>query len=132
MDNGPDRKYDALVCGFSIAAQIATLVSLCNSKDDYAILWWYIPTYLVSVLVVIPFVNTHSRTYHERFFRVLYAVSLVGQFVVTVLFYTKSWCGVAPAVCAICPAVALDVSKCRLRRGLANPTPRKPKALRGE
>ncbi len=111
MDDGTGQKYDALTCIFSVIAQIATLVALCNSKEDYLILWWYIPSYCTCAFALVPFVNTHSSTYHKGFFYFLFCVSFLGQFVVTIFFHKEAWCGVNAAVCCICPAICLDASK---------------------
>lgn len=113
MDNGSEKKYDLLVCFSSIVSQIATLIALCNSGNDYSVLGWYIPTYLSAVLSLICFVNTSSKTNHEKFYRLLFVVSLAGQCTATILFYSESWCGINPAVCCICPAIALDIARCK-------------------
>lgn len=93
----------------SLLAQISCLVSLCHSGHEYFYLFWYIPNWVASALILLPRIEKGEKKNADTVLKVLFICALVGNVVITVLFQHLRWVGVVPAVVTACLALAYEL-----------------------
>ena len=101
----------------AIVAQITVLVSLVRAPfPDYDILYWYIPNYIGITFIIL---NNISSANHLTSYSVLALLGFVGNFLTTIAYGDRDWCGAAPTVVTLCFTAALDLHRQKISKGVS-------------
>ena len=97
----------------SLLSQSACLFSLCYSGHEYNYLYWYIPNWVASSLILLPNIYKKYKKDGEctarPFLGVICFLALLGNLVVTVLFQHLRWVGIVPAVVTVCLVISYEL-----------------------